>query len=352
MPEFPFFGKKEKQQEVKKPQMIIRIKPNDKRTMEEICEENGIKFTSEYVNGLYEFSIDEELYPRIEKYFMPPDEDETEVEEEPPKEKKEQKLPGLGDQIGAAQRKSGGNYQPEPPRRTPPSGTGSGRPTPTYTPPSTPPRQENYGRQSTIDKPREQRQTTSYTPPQNDFVRNVEAAARGELPPRTAPKSPPKVEPKDLTKDFGVLTLEEQKRLDERQAKSEAEKKPKKKRVKTGRDNQVKTRLTDTEMQLFSERVKASGMKQGDFMRECLLHEEVHVRSLTDIDAQAFGKLMEMSSDLGRIGGLIKGTVMVNKDEFGILTPTEKEKLEALIRELNTVKDDLLKVVQNLYGDS
>lgn len=333
MADFSFFKKKEEP----KPQKIIRLDPKYKRTMEEVCADEGVKFSVNFVDGLYEFSIDEELYPRIEKYFIPPDEDETEVEEEPPKKKTEEKKAGLGDQIGAAQRKSGGNYQPEPPRRTPPSGTGSGRPTPPYTPPSTPPRQEFSGRQSTIDKPREQRQTGSFNTPQQ---------------PQQPPKNPPKVEPKDLTKDFGVLTLEEQKRLDERQAKSEAEKKPKKKRVKTGRDNQVKTRLTDTEMQLFSERVKASGMKQGEFMRECLLHEEVHVRSLTEIDAQAFGKLMEMSSDLGRIGGLIKGTVMVNKDEFAVLTPTDKESLEALIRELNKVKDDLLKVVQNLYGDS
>lgn len=333
MASFDFFKKKEEP----KPKKIIRLDPKFKRMMEEVCEENGIKFSANFINGLWEFTIDEELYPRIEKYFIPPDEDETEVEEESLKGKKEQKLPGLGDQIGAAQRKVGApSSSYEPPKKSPtttPPLTYPNTSKPTYNPP----RQDFSGRQSTIDKPREQQQTGSFNQPQR---------------PQQAQKNPPKVEPKDLTKDFGVLTLEEQKRLDERQSKSEAEKKPKKKRVKTGRDNQVKTRLTDTEMQLFSERVKASGMKQGDFMRECLLHEEVHVRSLTDIDAQAFGKLMEMASDLGRIGGLIKGTVMVNKDEFAVLSPTEKESLEQQIRELNTVKDDLLKVVQNLYGDS
>jgi len=294
---FSFLGKKE----VVKAQRSIPISPEQKGTMENICAAEGVPFTVDFVGGLYEFSVDEDLYPRLEKYFMP-------AEKELPEQERK---PVLGEQIGAAERKTGPGQQATQARNRTHPGTGTGRTMPRYAP-----------------------------------VEEV---------PNEAPevsKDPLQVDPKELTKDFGVLTIEEQRRVDERQAKVAAEKKPKKKRVKSGRDNQVKTRLTDTEMKLFSERVKASGLKQGDFMRECLLHEEVTVRSLTDIDAQAFGKLMEMSSDLGRIGGLIKGTVMANKDEFGLLSPAEKAQLEALIRELNAVKEDLLKVVQGLYGDS
>jgi len=354
--DFSFFRKKEEPKEVKKTPRTVRLQPQYKRQFEEICEAESVKFDMKFVDGAYEFYISESDFPRVEKYLAPPKKEESQddfYDEEVPKEPKEEKKISLNDQIGGAQGKAGGNYKPAPPtRQTPQSGVGS-RPVspPKQTP--TPSRSEPQRSQNqTQTTPKISSQTPPYTPPQNDFVRNVEAAARGELPPRTAPKNPPKVATKDLTKDFGVLTLEEQKRLDERQAKAAAEKKPPKKRVKTGRDNQVKTRLTDTEMKLFSERVKSSGMKQGEFMRECLLHEAVNVRSLTDIDAQAFGKLMEMSSDLGRIGGLVKGTVMANKDEFAVLSPAEKDNLEALIRELNKVKEDLLKVVQNLYGDS
>lgn len=181
-------------------------------------------------------------------------------------------------------------------------------------------------------------------------VRSVSSGA--EQPSKVVSQTPSKWSAQDIVKDLGVLSVEEQKRIKAQKKKAAEDQKPKKERLKTGRDNQVKTRLTDNEMILFSDRVKASGMKQGDFMRECLLHETVNVRSLTEIDAKAFGLLMEMASDLGRIGGLIKGTVVVNKDEFAVLTLEDKENLEEEIRELNRLKEKIMKVVSDLYGNS
>lgn len=128
-------------------------------------------------------------------------------------------------------------------------------------------------------------------------------------------------------------------------------KKQPKARQKLGRTNQVKTRLTDEELKLFEERVKSSGMKQGDFLRECILHENINIRSVTEIDGQALGLLMEMSSELGRIGGMVKGTVIKNK-EFQILSESEKNLLEKEIKELNKLKEEIQKVVQSIYGNN
>lgn len=153
----------------------------------------------------------------------------------------------------------------------------------------------------------------------------------------------------DLTKEFGILTLEEQRRLGNRRP--EPEKRTKKKRTKTERNNQVKTRLTDAELLFFKARVETSGMTQGEFMRACLLQEQIHSRKLNEIDEQLIETLMEISSDLGRIGGLIKGTVMANKGNFKVLTPEEKNLFERNLRDIIKAKNELQSVVQEIYGN-
>lgn len=163
-------------------------------------------------------------------------------------------------------------------------------------------------------------------------------------------EQPSEKEISELAKDFGILSLEEQQRIKDQASK--AEKPPKKERIATGRVHQIKTRLTNSELALFRDRVEFSGMKQGDFIRTCLLNEKIIVRNLTDIDEQLFKKIIEISSDLGRIGGLIRGTVIANKENFEVLTPDNKNQLEVEIRELHKVKQELLTVVQNLYGNS
>lgn len=292
----------------------FHIKPEDKHRMEEICEQNSVEYTVKNVNGVYEFSIKEDLLPRIQNHFLHAVKEKIGNEEQSEPGNREERKADLLDQIGAAQTKAAASFQAAVPQKSLNTGKESG--------PTFPSEQHSQLGNNRVNKGR-----LAATEPKNNDV-------------------------KDLTKDFGILTLEEQKRLEERQTKSESEKRPKQKRTTTGRDRQVKTRLTETEWDYFRERVKASGMKQGDFIRACLLYEEVNVRTLTDIDAQTFEKIMEISSDLGRVGGLLKGTVMVNKDSFAVLTPDEKRNLEREIRELNTLKAELQKVVQKLYGNS
>ena len=113
----------------------------------------------------------------------------------------------------------------------------------------------------------------------------------------------------------------------------------------------MKTRLTDAELLFFKARVETSGMTQGEFMRACLLQEQIHSRKLNEIDEQLIETLMEISSDLGRIGGLIKGTVMANKGNFKVLTPEEKNLFERNLRDIIKAKNELQSVVQEIYGN-
>lgn len=117
------------------------------------------------------------------------------------------------------------------------------------------------------------------------------------------------------------------------------------------RTYQVKTRLTEDEKRFFDQRVRSSGMNQGDFMRQILLHESVVIQSVTAADSEALETLSGIASELGRIGGMIRGTVIRNKGEFGVLSPQEKSDLECQIRELNRLKADIQKAVLTIYGD-
>lgn len=190
--------------------------------------------------------------------------------------------------------------------------------------------------------------TKVYEPTQNELSTSSEDVDEE----KTDEKSLAEQSPEELKQYFGILTIEEQEHLDKQKAREVERKKEPAKRQKLGRNHEVKTRLTEGELKLFRERVKKSRLKQGDFMRSILLNEEVHVHTLTEIDEQAFIKIMDIAADLGRIGGLIKGTVMANRDNFVVLTPESKEEFEKEIKELNKLKEDLQKAVQWVYGNS
>lgn len=148
---------------------------------------------------------------------------------------------------------------------------------------------------------------------------------------------------------FGILTIEEQQRLDEEKKKSSSEKKMPRQRKKLGRTIEVKVRLTEDEKKLLDSRVLASGESQGEFIRHAILHEKIETRRVFAVDAQAMSALMKMGSELGKIGGLIKKTVAVNK-EFAVFTQEQKSQYEALMRDLEQLKNKMQKVVQEIYG--
>lgn len=178
----------------------------------------------------------------------------------------------------------------------------------------------------------------------NDIILRSEKKSREQLLSKQFPKyaSEQKVE-------INVVTVEDQQRKAEAISKSVAvDEVP---IPAPRRSYQVKTRFSEEEKRFFDQRVKASGMAQGEFMRQVLLHESVEVRSVTAVDAEALETLSCIASELGRIGGMLRGTVIRNKGEFGVLSPHEKADLEWHIREVNRIKVDIQKAVQSIYGD-
>jgi len=188
-----------------------------------------------------------------------------------------------------------------------------------------------------------------YEPTQNELLVSVE---NNDGEKKTAEKSLAEQSPEELKQYFGILTIEEQERLDKQKAREADKINERRPKQKLGRDYQFKTRLTKEEAEIFLDRVKKSRLKQGEFMRQIMLNEEVNIYTVTELDEQAFVKIMEMASDLGRIGGLIKGTVIANKDNFSVFTADDKEKFEKEIRELNELKEEMQKAVQWVYGNS
>lgn len=176
----------------------------------------------------------------------------------------------------------------------------------------------------------------------NDIISRSEKKSREQMSAKTEVVPEPKVA-------LNVVTVEEQQRRVETVSRPLTE--TKMPSTAPRRTYQVKTRLSEEEKQFFDQRVRTSGLNQGDFMRQILLHESVEVRSVTAVDAEALDTLSILASELGRIGGMIRGTVIRNKGEFGVLSPQEKADLECQIRELNRLKVDIQKAVLTVYGN-
>lgn len=314
-------------------QRIIRAHPEKWHAVKALCEQNHVEYTIDFHEGMYLFTIDDGQFYRIKDYFRSYDDMKNGNADRTPRADGEERKEGLLEKIGAAESRIKGNCHITTPRN-------EGR-------------RENISSEPTVSEWTKRQEKSGFGISESSRSEVDQNLARAVSQPSERSPVEQKIIPaKDLTKDFGVLTIEEQKRLAERQLKPEPVKHPKLDRVKTGRDYQVKTRLNEAEMTLFRERVKLSGMKQGDFMRACILNEEINIRTMTDIDALAYGKIMEISSNLGRIGGMLRGIIIHGKNNPEILSPTEKADLEREIRDIKMVKTELRKVVKWLYGDT
>ena len=87
--------------------------------------------------------------------------------------------------------------------------------------------------------------------------------------------------------------------------------------------HQIKTRLSDDEQETFELLVKASGLSQGEYIRGMVLNGHLEITQTSQVDADALAELTALSVQLGKIAGMIRMTVIVNK-EPRILTGTEK----------------------------
>lgn len=115
------------------------------------------------------------------------------------------------------------------------------------------------------------------------------------------------------------------------------------------RPHQIKSRLSDEELEAFDTLLLASGLSQTDYIRGMVLNGRVNITQTSLIDAQALEMLTTLSADLGRIAGMMRQTIIVNK-EFSVLTPESKDQLEAQLRMLRNLQTYIQRVAEEIHG--
>lgn len=115
------------------------------------------------------------------------------------------------------------------------------------------------------------------------------------------------------------------------------------------RPHQIKSRLSDDELEAFDALLTASGLSQTDYIRGMVLHGRVNITHTSAVDAQALDALTTVSGNLGKIAGMIRQTVIVNK-EFAVLTPESKDRLEAQLRALRQLQTYIQRLAEALHG--
>lgn len=115
------------------------------------------------------------------------------------------------------------------------------------------------------------------------------------------------------------------------------------------RGNQIKTRLSDEELEAFDLLVKTSGLPQGEYIRGMVLHGKVSITQTSYTDQQTLDTLTQLSAQVGKIAGMIRQTVIKNK-EFAVLSSEDKSCLEQQIRSLRRVQTAVQRTAEELYG--
>lgn len=115
------------------------------------------------------------------------------------------------------------------------------------------------------------------------------------------------------------------------------EEKPKKQRKTLGRTNQIKTRLTDSELEKFQRRVKKSKLTQGDYIRTAVLNNKIIVNERSELDVAILDELAAIRAELGRQGGMLKMIIKPNEGQREI-APAEWEELIAAIHYIEETK--------------
>lgn len=115
------------------------------------------------------------------------------------------------------------------------------------------------------------------------------------------------------------------------------------------RPHQIKTRLSDEESESFEILVQTSGLSQADYIRGMVLHGTVNVTQTSLVDTQALETLTSLSGTLGKLSGLIRMTVIANK-EFKVLSSEEKDQLECQLRSLRQLQSYIQRLAEDMYG--
>ena len=116
------------------------------------------------------------------------------------------------------------------------------------------------------------------------------------------------------------------------------------------RPHQIKTCLSGEELESFEILVHASGLSQAEYIRGMVLNGSVSVTQTSLVDAQALEALTSLSGTLGKLSGMIRMTVIANK-EFKVLNPQEKDQLECQLRSLRQLQSYIQSLAEAIYGN-
>ena len=116
------------------------------------------------------------------------------------------------------------------------------------------------------------------------------------------------------------------------------------------RPHQIKSRMSDGEFESFSILLKTSGLTQAEYIRGMVLNGRISVTQTSLVDQKTLEELTAISGTLGKIAGMIRMTVITNK-EFGVLTEESKKQLEAQLRALRNLQSRIQVLAEEIYGN-
>jgi len=129
------------------------------------------------------------------------------------------------------------------------------------------------------------------------------------------------------------------------------EAKPRKKRVGAGFTNQIKTRLTDEQLEKFEERVIKSGLSQSEFVRRAVLQNKIVIKERSPVEVALLDEVSLLRADLGRQGGLLKMIIKPNEGRRE-LVPDEWNELISAVRDIEKLTNRIAKLeVAILHGN-
>lgn len=188
-------------------------------------------------------------------------------------------------------------------------------------------------------------ENTGGRPDLSDIIKDAgERAANGSSQKRTSDKPPTEQPPTPLENRWAAEQIAAELFELEKAVRNEADK-PKvvanrRKRQSLGRINQVKMRLTDTELMRLQRRVEKAGISQGEFLRHAALEGQIVIKESGVTDMVVIDELELLRSELGRQDGLLKMVIKPNEGQRK-LNPGEWNELISAVREIEALKKQI-----------
>lgn len=123
---------------------------------------------------------------------------------------------------------------------------------------------------------------------------------------------------------------------------------PKKTRKKLNRNKEIKARFTDNEIKIIEKKIKKSGLRKGEFVRKSLLTQDIKERNNTTEQIESVMALIELKSELGKVGGLLKAFIKPNSYNPNV-SLQDIENIKKQLNELEKLKREIEKEVKKTW---